>query len=76
MKITLKAARVNARISQETAARLLGVSKVMISRYENGHCSPSAKSFLALCDLYGVDPMDIILPDDLTYNNETKRTRN
>lgn len=39
-KISLKAARVNANLSQEEAARLIGVCKATLQNYEKGETVP------------------------------------
>lgn len=39
-KITPKAARVNCELTQEEAARLLGISKTTIQSYESGETTP------------------------------------
>lgn len=52
MKITLRAARVNAGVGQLEAAKAIGVNVATISRWENGQTVPNAKNFKALCELY------------------------
>lgn len=59
MKVTLKAARVNAGISQMEAANGIGVNIATIWNWEKGKTSPSLKKFKMLCDLYGCTPDDI-----------------
>ena len=39
-KVTLKAVRVNANLSQEKAAKLLGINKSTLQNYESGRTSP------------------------------------
>lgn len=58
-KVTLKAARVNAGLSQRDAAQALSVSRNTIINWESGETSPSAGQFKELCNLYKV-PMDNI----------------
>lgn len=58
-KITLKAARVNAGLSQEKLAKILGVSKTTVNKWENAKTSISASHFQKLSDLAGV-PQDYI----------------
>lgn len=62
MKVTLKAARVNSGYTQTEVAGMLKVSRVSIANWENGTAEPLAGHFKALCELYKVNPMDIILP--------------
>ena len=53
-KISMKAARVNAGLSQKEVAKSLKVSNKTINNWENGISSPSAKYIDALCELYGI----------------------
>ena len=70
LKISLKAARVNAGLSQKEVAKALGVSNKTIHCWENGITSPSAKYIDALCDLYRVTYNDLnFLPDDSLKGN-------
>ena len=59
IKISLKAARVNAGFSQKTAADMLDVSNKTLCNWENGATFPSADKIDAICKLYGVS-YDII----------------
>lgn len=60
MKITLKAARVNAGLTQNAVIKLLGMSKTTLSNYETGRTSPDIETGKALAALYGVSVNDII----------------
>lgn len=60
IRITLKAARVNAGLSQKEVAIVLGVSNKTISSWENGDTFPSAEKINALCKLYGMSYDDLI----------------
>lgn len=65
IKISLKAARVNADLSQKQVAKALGVSNKTVSSWENGDTFPSAKYIALLCKLYNVSYDDVIfLPSD------------
>lgn len=65
MKITLKAARVNAGLTQEYVARHIKKSKNTIVNYENGKSVPDIETGKTLASLYGMSVDDIIfLPDD------------
>ena len=65
VKITLKAARVNAGLSQKEAAKRLGVSNKTLHSWESGKTFPSADKIDALCALYGIAYDNIIfLPND------------
>lgn len=54
LKISLKAARVNAGLSQKEVADKLNVSNKTVCSWENGETYPSAEKIDALCNLYGV----------------------
>lgn len=60
MKITLKAARVNADLLQKDVAKILNVSIDSIKNWESGKCAPSTKYIDSLCNLYKVSYDDII----------------
>lgn len=65
MKISLKAARVNAGLTQSDVARMLKVSKGTIVNYEKGRSSPSMSVGKTLASLYGVRIDELIfLPTD------------
>lgn len=65
MKISLKAARVNAGLAQKEAATRLGVSNKTLHSWESGKTFPGADKIDALCDLYGIAYDNIIfLPND------------
>lgn len=64
-KISLKAARVNANLSQKEVAKALGISNKTIHCWETGITSPQAKHIDALCELYHMSYNDLnFLPDD------------
>lgn len=54
LKITLRAARVNAGLQQKEAAAALKVSNKTLSHWEAGVSTPKQKHIDAICDLYGV----------------------
>lgn len=55
MKITLRAARVNAGLSLKDVSKNLKTSYVTVSRWETGKSVPSIKKFKQLCALYGIE---------------------
>lgn len=61
-KVTLKAARVNAELTQTEAGSILGVSKETIINWELGRIIPKGYQLEALCNLYGVPKDNIFLP--------------
>ena len=65
-KISLKAARVNAGLSQADAAKLLRKGKQTLSNWETGRTKIDANAFLELCRIYQARPEDIFLPKSIT----------
>ena len=51
-KITLAAARVNARLTQEQAAESLGISRESLRKYESGARVPNWDTVMAIEQLY------------------------
>ena len=65
MKLTLKAARVNAGLSQIEAASALGISSGTLYDYEKGKSFPTVPTIKKIEELYGVTFGDLIfLPGD------------
>ena len=60
MAIQLKAARVNANLTQEEVAKMLGVSKNTIVNYESYKSKPSVERGKQLADMFGMGVDDII----------------
>lgn len=60
MKVSFKAARVNAKISQTDAAKYLGVAQSTLQRWENDGSVP-VQAVVKMCDLYGctIDDFDL-----------------
>ncbi len=61
MKISLKAARVNAELTREDVAKTMGYNKYTIMQWELGDAIPRADIFMELCALYHVKAEDIEL---------------
>lgn len=59
LKVSLRAARVNAGLSQKEVAKHLKISNKTLHSWENGDTSPSAKYIDALCELYHMSYNDI-----------------
>ena len=59
MKISLKAARVNAGYTLQQAADLLGIHLMSIYKYEHHNAVPSVLVAQKLADLYGLSMVDI-----------------
>lgn len=62
MKVTLRAARINADMTQEDAAKLMNVSVRTIANWEKGTTQPRFDQVAKLCQLYCVDIDNIFLP--------------
>ena len=73
MKLSLKAARVNAGLTQDEVARELNKSKNTISNYENGKSVPDMATGKALAKLYNTSIDDLIfLPEDCTLSTTSQ----
>lgn len=59
IKISLAAARVNAKLTQEELAEKLGVSKSTVNGWEQGKSEPKLSQLQAISSLSGI-PMDFI----------------
>ena len=62
IQITLAAARVNAGLTQEEAARLMGVTKVTIINWEKGRIIPGIPEIEMLAKIYNIKQDYIFLP--------------
>lgn len=65
MKISLKAARVNAGLTQTQVAEALGKNPMTIASWENGKSTPNMRNLYALCALYKMPVRNILLPGRL-----------
>lgn len=68
MQITLKAARVNAGMTMQDVAVMIGVTVKTISNWERGITPIPATSYHKLCRLYGADEDYVQIP--VVNNNE------
>lgn len=59
MQITLKAARINAGLTQEQVKQSTGFSRNTLYRWETGRGSPKWNDLEKLCKLYGIPPQCI-----------------
>ena len=66
MKVSLKAARVNAEMTQAEVADKMGVSvdRVKYVETKEGSARITYETLLTMCRLYGCTPDDIFLPFD------------
>jgi len=53
-KITLKAARVNAGLSQKEAAKQIGVATSTLRNWEAGKTFPNQPKIERMCEVYGI----------------------
>ena len=58
--MTYREARTNAGLSQEKAAKLIGVSPPAISYWENGKTIPRLQMLMRMAKVYGVPAGDLI----------------
>lgn len=69
-QITPAAARVNAGMNQEEAARKIGVTKATVVSWEKGKTIPDVDRAQRMADVYGV-PMQFILFEKKVNNSLT-----
>ena len=71
VKISIRAARVNAGYSQKETADRLGVSSKTLGNWENGITFPPADKISLICALYGVsyDNLNFLPSDSLKAKN-------
>ena len=67
MKLTLKAIRANKGLTQEEAAKLIGVGIDTLSNYERGLTYPDVPIIKKIEEVYGIEYKDIIF---LPWNYE------
>lgn len=63
IKISLAAARVNAKMTQSDLASKMHVSKQTIVNWENGKIIPKPAQFKMFCDLCGMPTDCVFLPE-------------
>ena len=61
VKMSLKAMRVNADLTQQALADATGISKAAIQSYEAGKTSPTMERLALMCDACGVSTDNIRL---------------
>ena len=66
LQISLAAARVNARFTQDEVAKKMGVSKQTLVNWEKGRILPGIPEVDFLSRLYGISVDHIFLPTDST----------
>ena len=70
MKVSIKALRVNAELSQQEAADKIGVAPRTLQNWENGVTYPTAVQLVSICSVYNCTMTDISLPIVLTKSKQ------
>lgn len=70
LQISLKAARVNAGLTQKDVAKAVDVDVSTIMNWENGKSSPRAPQIVALSELYGIPIDNIFLREKSTLSEQ------
>ena len=65
-KITMEAARVNAKLTQDELAEKMGVSRFTVIAWENGKRAVRPAYFHLFCEVVGMTEDDILLPKTST----------
>ena len=73
MAISMRAARVNAELTQVEAAKRIGVAPNTISRWEKGISAPTFKYIRPIVEAYGLKSFEdiIFLPTDNANSEQT-----
>lgn len=66
VKISLKAARVNANLTQGAVAKQLKKSVQTIVNWENGKTPIDEGNFIALCTIYNISTKYVLMPKVFT----------
>ena len=69
MRVSLKAARVNANLTQAQAGEAIGASKDTIKAIEKGRREVKISEFESLCKAYGCTRDDIFLPYEIAKSD-------
>lgn len=64
-QVTLAGARISAGYTQESLAEKLGVSRNLITNIEAGKIKIKPFYVLAICQVTGFNPEDILLPESI-----------
>ena len=75
LKISLKAARVNADMTQDDVAKEVRKTKQTIVNWETGRREIDRANFEALCRLYKVSVDDILLPSKFTLSERASNAK-
>ena len=66
LQITLAAARVNAGMTQDEAAKALGIGRTTLIKWENGKVIPRTIQLIALANIYNIPIDNIFVPKATT----------
>lgn len=66
MKVSLRAARVNARMTQDQTCKAMNIAKSTLISWEKENTFPTAVQLKRLCSLYNCTMDDIFVPETLT----------
>lgn len=66
LQITLAAARVNAGMTQDEAAKALGIDRTTLIKWENGKVIPRTIQLIALANVYNIPIDNIFVPKATT----------
>lgn len=66
LQISLAAARVNARLTQEEVAKRMRLNKQTICNWENGKVIPKQAQLEMMCKIYSIPVDNIFLPSKST----------
>ena len=72
MKVKLRAARVNADLTLDEAAKALGITKSTLINYEKYRTTPNMEMGAAMASLYGATVNDLIFFPDNCALSTTK----
>ena len=61
MKLTLKAARINAGFTQEQVKEKTGIARSTLTNWESGRTLPRSDKLKQICKLYGISTEEITL---------------
>lgn len=68
MRISMKATRVNAGLTQSELAQKLGVSNLTVANWERGKTCPRVEQFEAFCKACGMDSRDVFFSREYPLN--------
>ena len=66
MKVSMKAARINAGLTQKDVCDAVNIAESTLIRWEKNETFPTAPQLVKLCDLYKCRVDDIFIPETLT----------